>query len=187
MLKLRHSSKARDTIEVYPYEIDKLKRPHRFIPNSSNVLYIKSYWFMKLNMDNWNHTVQTKTGQLLEIIYLDHEFLDKMVCFQAQENHYNSGGGGEMQFRIVSLKLFGYFTVALTQDVEQSASKNWLNADKNEKVALHCFTFSSVNSLSQYGSTWWLLPDVRGDKTGQVLVLAKFSAQYCLLSLRYMT
>lgn len=47
---------------------------------------------MELNMDNWNHTVQTKTGHLLEIIYLDHEFSDKMVCFQAQENHYNSGG-----------------------------------------------------------------------------------------------
>lgn len=41
MLKPRHSSTVRDTLEVYPYEIDKLKRPHRFIPISTKVFVHK--------------------------------------------------------------------------------------------------------------------------------------------------
>lgn len=36
----RRSSTVRDTLEVYPYETDKLKRPQRFIPNSTNVVHI---------------------------------------------------------------------------------------------------------------------------------------------------
>lgn len=53
MIKLRRSSTVRDTLEVYPYETDKLKRPQRFIPNSTNVFHIKK---KKRNKNNLIHS-----------------------------------------------------------------------------------------------------------------------------------
>lgn len=46
----------------------------------------------------------------------------KMICFQAQQTHYNYGSK-KLKLRIVSMNQGKFLTIATTHDVEQSASK----------------------------------------------------------------